>query len=337
MRQEFKLLKEIIKDYTPPSYSYEPEEGGRAIKQSDYDQVDVIPVSDPNAATMAQKVVQYQAALQLAQTAPQLYDLPLLHRQMLDVLGIKNYQKLVPMEDDMKPRDPVTENMNVLRNKPVKAFIYQDHQAHIAVHMAAMQDPKVQSVVGMNPQMAQTLQAAMMAHVFEHLGMEYRKQVEQAMGQTLPPFNEEQDEVEMSPEMEVRVSQMAAQASQMLLQKNMQEAQQQKNQQQAQDPLIQLQQQELQLKAQDLQRKAQKDMTDAQLKQQQIGIERDRIEAQQQTEGAKLMAKTYADRDKTKAQHQSEGFRTMADVHKFEMQLKNQREQQKSQPKKKGD
>jgi hypothetical protein len=337
MRQEFKLLKEIIKDYTPPSYSYEPEEGGRAIKQSDYDQVDVIPVSDPNAATMAQKVVQYQAALQLAQTAPQLYDLPLLHRQMLDVLGIKNYQKLVPMEDDMKPRDPVTENMNVLRNKPVKAFIYQDHQAHIAVHMAAMQDPKVQSVVGMNPQMAQTLQAAMMAHVFEHLGMEYRKQVEQAMGQTLPPFNEEQDEVEMSPEMEVRVSQMAAQASQMLLQKNMQEAQQQKNQQQAQDPLIQLQQQELQIKAQDLQRKTQKDMTDAQLKQQQIGIERDRIEAQQQTEGAKLMAKTYSDRDKTKAQHQSEGFRTMADVHKFEMQLKNQREQQKSQPKKKGD
>jgi hypothetical protein len=283
---------------------------------------------------MAQKVVQYQAALQLAQTAPQLYDLPLLHRQMLDVLGIKNYQKLVPMSDDMKPRDPVTENMNILRNKPVKAFIYQDHQAHIAVHMAAAQDPKIQALVGMNPQMAQALQAAMMAHVVEHLGMEYRKQVEQAMGQMLPPYNEEQDEVEMSPEMEVRVSQMAAQAAQQLLQRNMQEAQQQKNQQMAQDPLIQLQQQELQIKMQDLQRKAAKDQTDAQLKQEQINVEKARIEAQQQSEGAKLMAKTYADRDKTQAQQQSEGFRVMSEVHKTKMQLA---AQQRSQPKKKGD
>jgi hypothetical protein len=339
MRQEFKLLKNIIRDYTPPEYAYEPEEGGRGIKQSDYDQVDVIPVSDPNAATMAQKVVQYQAALQLAQTAPQLYDLPLLHRQMLDVLGIKNYQKLVPMADDMKPRDPVTENMNVLASKPVKAFVYQDHQAHIAVHMSAMQDPKIQSIVGMNPQMAQQLQAAMMAHVFEHLGMEYRKQVEQAMGQTLPPNQEDQDEIEMSPEMEIRVSQMAAQASQMLLQQNMQQAQQQKNQQMAQDPLIQMQQQELQIKMQDLQRKAQKDMTDAQLKQEQIQIERERIDAQQQTEGAKLMAKTYADRDKTQSQQQSEGFRIMSEVDKHRRQLEVQRElaQQRSQPKKKGD
>jgi hypothetical protein len=339
MRQEFKLLKNIIRDYTPPEYAYEPEEGSRSIKQSDYDQVDVIPVSDPNAATMAQKVVQYQAALQLAQTAPQLYDLPLLHRQMLDVLGIKNYQKLVPMADDMKPRDPVTENMNLLSNKPVKAFVYQDHQAHIAVHMAAMQDPKIQSIVGMNPQMAQSISAALMAHVFEHLGMEYRKQVEQTMGQTLPPYNEEQDEVEMSPEMEVRVSQMAAQASQQLLQQNQQQAQQQKNQQMAQDPLIQMQQQELQLKMQDLQRKSAKDMIDAQLKQEQIQIERERIEAQQETEGAKLMAKTYADRDKTQAQQQSEGFRIMSEVHRAEMQQAAQREnaQQRSQPKKKGD
>jgi hypothetical protein len=343
MRQEFRLLKNIIRDYTPPTYAYEPEEGGRGIKQSDYDQVDVIPVSDPNAATMAQKVVQYQAALQLAQTAPQLYDLPLLHRQMLDVLGIKNYQKLVPMADDMKPRDPVTENMNVLASKPVKAFIYQDHQAHIAVHMAAMQDPKVQSIVSMNPQMAQQLQAAMMAHVFEHLGMEYRKQVEQQMGQTLPPHQDDQDEVEMSPEMEVRVSQMAAQASQQLLQRNQQEAQQQKAQQMAQDPLIQMQQQELQLKAQDLQRKTQKDVTDAQLKQEQINVEKSRIEAQQEVEGAKLMAKTYSDRDRTKAQQESEGFRIMSDVHRAEMQMAAQREnaerqsQQRSQPKQKGD
>jgi hypothetical protein len=292
---------------------------------------------------MAQKVVQYQAALQLAQTAPQLYDLPLLHRQMLDVLGIKNYQKLVPMADDMKPRDPVTENMNVLASKPVKAFIYQDHQAHIAVHMAAMQDPKVQSIVSMNPQMAQQLQAAMMAHVFEHLGMENRKQVEQQMGQTLPPHQDDQDEAEMSPEMEVRVSQMAAQASQQLLQRNQQEAQQQKAQQMAQDPLIQMQQQELQLKAQDLQRKTQKDITDAQLKQEQINVEKSRIEAQQEAEGAKLMAKTYSDRDRTKAQQESEGFRIMSDVHRAEMQMAAQREnaerqsQQRSQPKQKGD
>jgi hypothetical protein len=343
MRQEFKLLKVIIRDYTPPTYAYEPEEGGRGIKQSDYDQVDVIPVSDPNAATMAQKVVQYQAALQLAQTAPQLYDLPLLHRQMLDVLGIKNYQKLVPVEDDMKPRDPVTENQNLLKNKPVKAFIYQDHQAHIAVHMAAAQDPKIMQLIGQNPQMAQSVSAAMSAHVAEHLGMEYRKQMEQMMGQTLPPNQDDQDEMEMSPEMEVKVSQMAAQAAQQMLQRHQQEAQQQKNQQMANDPLIQMQQQELQLKMQDLQRKSQKDMSDAQLKQEQINIEKARIEAQQQTEGAKLMAKTYADRDRTKAQQESEGFRIMSDVHKSKMQIAAQREaserqsQQKSQPKKKGD
>ena len=332
MKQEFKLLKDIIRDFTSPDYSYEPESGNRQVKQSDYDQVDILPVSDPNAATMAQKVVQYQAALQLAQTAPQLYDLPLLHRQMLDVLGIKNYQKLVPMADDMKPRDPVTENQNILANKPVKAFVYQDHQAHIAVHMAAMQDPKIQSIVGMNPQMAQQLQATMMAHVFEHLGMEYRKQVEMTMGQTLPPYNEEQDEIEMSPEMEVRVSQMAAQASQQLLQQNMQQAQQQKNQQMAQDPLIQMQQQELQLKLQDLQRKAQKDMTDAQLKQEQIAIERERIRAQQEAEGAKLAAKTYNDRQQRQMQHESEGFRVAADIHKHNALLRHQREQQKNQP-----
>ena len=341
MRQEFKLLKNIIRDYTPPEYAYEPEEGGRSIKQSDYDQVDVIPVSDPNAATMAQKVVQYQAALQLAQTAPQLYDLPLLHRQMLDVLGIKNYQKLVPMAEDMKPRDPVTENMNILASKPVKAFIYQDHQAHIAVHMAAMQDPKVQAIVGMNPQMAQQLQATMMAHVFEHLGMEYRKQVEQQMGQTLPPVNDEKDEVEMSPEMEVRVSQMAAQASQQLLQQNMQQAQAQKNQQMAQDPLIQMQQAELQLKAQDLQRKTQKDMSDAQLKAEQINVEKERIDMQMQAEGAKLMAKAVSERDRTKATQESEGFRIMSEVDKQRRQLDTQRElaqrQAQNKPPKKGE
>jgi len=205
MKQEFGLLKEIMRDYTPADYPYEPEEGNRRAKQSDYDKVYVIPVSDPNAATMAQKVVQYQAALQLAQTAPQLYDLPQLHRQMLDVLGIKNYQKLVPIAEDMKPRDPVTENMNLISGKPVKAFIGQDHQAHITVHMAAAQDPHIMKLVSQNPQMAQTIQAALSAHVAEHLGMEYRKQMEQQMGTLLPPVPKDQDDEEsnMTPEMEI--------------------------------------------------------------------------------------------------------------------------------------
>jgi len=329
MKQEFKLLKDIIRDYTPPDYSYDPEEGGRHAKQSDYDYVEVIPVSDPNAATMAQKVIQYQAALQLAQTAPQLYDLPQLHRQMLDVIGIKNYQKLVPIAEDMKPRDPVTENMNILSNKPVKAFIYQDHQAHIAVHMAAMQDPKVQSIVGMNPQMAQQLQAAMMAHVFEHLGMEYRKQVEQTMGQTLPPYNEEKDEEEISPEMEVQVSKMAAQASQQLLQQNQQEAQQQKNQQMQQDPLIQLQQQELQIKQQDLQRKSQKDMADIQAKMAQIQVELKRIEANQETEGAKIAMQQMHDQQKHQLDKETEGARAGIDLMKHQQQMAAQLNQQK--------
>jgi len=288
MKQEFQLLRDIIRDYTPADYDYEPEEGGRHAKQSDYDYVEVIPVSDPNAATMAQKVVQYQAALQLAQTAPQLYDLPLLHRQMLEVLGIKNYQKLVPVQDDMKPRDPVTENMNILKSKPVKAFLYQDHQAHIAVHMAMAQDPHVQQLLGQNPQMAQQLMAAGSAHIAEHLGMEMRKQMEQAMGMTLPAYEDESDEEMMSPEMEVQVSQRAAMAAQQLLQQHQQQAQQQKAQQMSQDPLIQIQQQEVQIKAQDLQRKAAKDQSDAQLKAAQIQLDRERVLQQKESEGVRM-------------------------------------------------
>ena len=326
MKQEFRLLKNIIRDYTPPTYSYEPIEGGRRAKQSDYDQVDVIPVSDPNAATMAQKVVQYQAALQLAQTAPQLYDLPLLHRQMLDVLGIKNYQKLVPMSDDMKPRDPVTENQNLLMNKPVKAFLYQDHKAHIAVHMAMAQDPKVQQLIGQNPQLMQQLMAAGSAHIAEHLGMEMRKQIEQSMGQTLPPYKEDADEIDMSPEMEVQVSQMAAQAAQQLLQQHQQEAQQQKNQQMQQDPLIQLQQKELELKAQEQQRKAAKDQADAMLKQQQLQIERDRINAQQETEGMKIAMKAQADKQQRDHTHEQAGFTSGMDMQKHQMMLNTQKE-----------
>jgi hypothetical protein len=250
---------------------------------------------------------------------------------MLEVLGIKNFQKLVPIEDDMKPRDPVTENMNLLRSKPVKAFLYQDHRAHIAVHMSAAQDPKLQKMLAMNPQAAQTISAAMSAHVADHLGMEYRKQMEQAMGQTLPAYEDDQDVKMMAPDMEVKVSQMAAQAGQQLLAQNQQQAQQQKNEQQAQDPLIMLQKQELQIKQGDLQRKVAKDATDAQLKGAQIQVEKDRIEAQQQGEGMKLMAKTVSERYQIDSQQQSEGYRTAAEGHKHQQQLDIQRQQMEHQ------
>jgi len=270
MKQELGLLKNIIASYTPEEYSYDPEEGDRKAKKSDYDMVEVIPVSDPNASTMAQKIVQYQAVMQLAQQSPQIYNMPLLHRQMLEVLGIKNAQKLIPMDEDQKPTDPVSENQHILMMKPVKAFEYQDHQAHITVHMAAMQDPKIQQLLQGNP-MAQQLQQAMMAHINEHLGFAYRVQIEQQLGMALPTTKDESgDEVGLNPQVEAQLAPMLAQAAQQLLQQNQQQAAQQQAQQQMQDPIIQMQQQELQLKAQELQRKTQKDQVDAGLKQQQI-------------------------------------------------------------------
>jgi hypothetical protein len=327
MKQEFQLLKDIIRDYTPDEYGYEPVEGSRMAKQSDYDMVYVLPVSDPNAATMAQKVVQYQAALQLAQTAPQLYDLPLLHRQMLDVLGIKNYQKLVPMAEDMTPMDPVAENQNILKQKPVQAFIEQNHKAHIGVHMAAMQDPKIQQILAMNPQMAQQLQMSMLAHINEHLGFEYRLQIEQAMGMQLPPMPKDGEQPKpMSPEMADQVAQMAAQASQQLLMQNQQEAQAQQAQQQMQDPIIQMQQQELQIKAAEQQRKAQKDMIDAQLKQEQIAVERERIKAQQQTAGAQAAIKAATDKEARDAAQRVEGSKASLEMVKLQQTLANQRQ-----------
>jgi len=319
MKQEFQLLKDIIRDYTPEEYDYEPTEGSRMAKQSDYDMVFVIPVSDPNAATMAQKVVQYQAALQLAQTAPQLYDLPVLHRQMLDVLGIKNYQKLVPLPEDMKPQDPVTENQNVLMMKPVKAFAYQNHQAHIQVHMAAIQDPKIQALLANNP-MAQQLMQAMMSHVNEHIGFEYRNQISQQMGMPLPAQHdthmEGEQDLNMTPEMEAQLSPLMAQAAQKLLMQNQQQAQQQQAQQQAQDPIIQLQQQELQIKMAEQQRKSKKDQDDFQLKMQQIQLEAKRIAAQQETEGAKMAIQASLAKRKEIADHTLEGAKLAIDVGK---------------------
>lgn len=326
MHEELRLLKGIIRDYTPEDYDYQPETGDRKIKQSDYDHVDVIPVSDPNAATMSQKVVQYQAVLQLAQGAPQLYDLPLLHRQMLDVLGIKNAQKLVPMEDDTRPRDPITENVNLLKGKPVKAFFYQDHQAHIAVHSMAMQDPKIQQTLAQNPNVPM-LMAAMQAHIAEHLGYEYRKQMEQTMGMQLPNY-EEDDDIVIPKDMENQIAQMAAQASQQLLQKNKMEAQQQQAQQQMQDPVIQMQMQELAIKQAEQKRKADKDAADIMIKGQQLQLEKQRIDAQQETAGAQITAKAMSDKEKMNKQQESEGFRQGMDLHKARMQ----REQQQNNP-----
>jgi hypothetical protein len=308
MKQEFKLLKVIIRDYTPDDYSYEPVDGERSIKQSDYDQVNVIPVSDPNAATMSQKVVQYQAVLQLAQGAPQLYDLPLLHRQMLEVLGIRNAEKLVPMPEDHKPRDPVSENMAAITGKPIKAFIYQDHEAHIRVHMAGMQDPKIAQLIGQNP-MAQMIQAAMLAHINEHIAFEYRRQVEEQVGMELPAPNEE-----MSQEMEVAVSRLAARGAEKLFQKNQAEAAQQQAQAQMQNPLTQIQMQELQIKQGDLERKKQKDIMDAAAKADQIEVERLRIEKQAEAEGAKLGVQIAKARAEGAAKNEAEGVKLGLDM-----------------------
>jgi len=292
LKQELKLLKDIIRDYTPDEYNYEPDVGNRFAKQSDYDNCDVIPVSDPNAATMSQKVVQYQAVLQLAQQAPQLYDMGQLHRQMLEVLGIKNAKKLVKIVDDQMPEDPVSENMNILNMKPLKAFLYQDHQAHITVHMNFIKDPKLAALVGQNPQ-AQVMQAAAIAHIQEHLAFEYRKQMEEMMQVQLP--NPEDDENQIPRDQEVQLSMMAAQASNALLQRNQTEIAAQQAEQAKQDPVIQMQAQELQLKQAEEQRKAAKDQADVQEAVARMELERERIASQERIASAQIQAKVGKD------------------------------------------
>ena len=330
LKQELKLLKKIIADYTPEDYSYDPAEGDRRAKKSDYDNVDVIPVSDPNASTMAQKIVQYQAVLQLAQSAPQMYNMPLLHRQMLDVLGVKNAAKLIPMPEDMKPQDPVTENQNVLMMKPVKAFAYQDHQAHIAVHMSAMQDPKIVALLQNNP-MAQQLQAAMMSHINEHLGFQYRVEIENQLGFNLPPqVDESGEDIPMNPETEARLAPMLSMAAQRLLQQSQQQAQQAQAQQQAQDPIIQMQMQELQLKAQEQQRKAAKDKADIELKNKEvqinamkaaaeIGMKQKTDKANRNLDALKTVAQMKHEKETTKKEH-------ALDILKHEDMLQHQKE-----------
>jgi hypothetical protein len=290
MKQELRLLKEIIAAYTPDEYSYEPVEGHRYAKRADYDDVAVIPVSDPNASTMAQKIVQYQAVFQLAQQAPNLFNMPLLYRQMLDVIGIKDAEKLVPMDEDQKPTDPITENQNVLMGKPVKAFAYQDHKAHMTVHMMAMQDPKIQQLLQGNP-MAQSMQAAMMNHINDHMGMEYRKEIELQLGFNLPATEDESgDDIHINPEVEARLAPLLAQAANRLFQKNSGEAAQAQAQKTVEDPIVQMQQAELQIKAAEQQRKVAKDQIDAQLRMQQQQIETARIAAQTQIQREKMEA-----------------------------------------------
>ena len=275
MKQEFKLLKAIIRDYTPTAYEYKPETGDRKAKQEDYDMVEVIPVSDPNSATMAQRIMQYQAVIQLASQAPQIYNLPVLHRQMIEVLGVKNADKLVPVEDDQQPKDPISENMGFLKMEPTRAFIYQDHDAHIAAHKSFMQDPMIAQTMGQNP-MAQQMSAAMQAHIAEHLAFLYRKKIEEQMGIPLPP-----PEAKLPEDIEVNLSRLVAQASTQLMQKNMAQAQQQQAQQQMQDPIMQMQQAELKIKAQDSQTKAQKVQGDLAIKQQELQLKAQELSAKQ--------------------------------------------------------
>ena len=333
MKQEFRLLKSIIKDYTDDNYDYEPFDALPKAKKGDYDMVEVIPVSDPNAATMAQKIVQYQAVIQLAQTAPQIYDMPYLHRQMLEVLGIKNAAKLVPLKDgdDMKPRDPVSENMDLINGKPVKAFIYQDHDAHIAVHMAAAQDPMIQQMVGQSPN-AQAVQAALAAHISEHVAFAYRKRIEDAAGVPYPQPNAEMDEGT-----ELSISRLAAAAAQKVLMANQQQAAQQKAQQTAQDPIVQMQQQELQLKVKELELKGQKLVTDAAREADKLQIERERIAAQKEIAGLQVGAKVATDKATLSAKEQEAGLRLGVEIARDTMQPATKQEKPEATPKEKAE
>jgi hypothetical protein len=303
MKQEFKLLKDIIRDFTPDDYDYEPDEGEASVKQSDYDMVEVIPVSDPNASTMAQKVVQYQAVLQMAQMAPQIYNLPELHRQMIEGMGIQHADKLVPVEDDQKPKDPVSENMDALRGEPLKAFIYQDHDAHIAVHTAAMQDPKIMQAMGQNPN-AQMLMGALQAHLMEHIAFAYRKQIEDEAGVPYPPPNAVMDE-----DTETNISRLAAVAAKQALGKNQQAAAAQQAQQTAQDPIVQMQQQEMEIKRREVEVKEKKFIADAAAQADKIDLERERLEAQERIAGMQVGAKVAEAKDALEAKQEADGMR----------------------------
>jgi hypothetical protein len=316
LKQELQLLAGIIRDYTDPDYTYEPEEGGPQAKRSDYKCVEVIPVSDPNAATLSQRVVQYQAVIQLAQMAPQIYDLPFLHRQMLEVLGVKHAAKIVPMPDDQKPHDPVTENQDVLKGKPLKAFIFQDHEAHIKVHQSAMQDPIIQQLIGQNPQ-AQMIQGAMMAHIAEHVGYAYRNKIELALGVSLP-----NPEDELPPAMEKEISRLMAEAATQVLAESKVMAAQQQAQQNAQDPVLQMQMQELEIKKQELQLKAQKIQIDGAAKADELNLKKQEMESRAELDIVKLKAEA----EKHQSNQQLEGARLGVDIAKTKDQMRKGKE-----------
>ena len=332
MKNEFKLLKKIIASYAPADYSYEPATGNRKARRKDYEMINIIPVSDPNAATMSQKVVQYQAVLQLSQTAPQLYNLPYLHRQMLSVLGIKNAEKLVPLPEDEKPLDPITENMNALKSKPMKAFMYQDHQAHIQIHMAMLNDPKIRETIGQNPQ-APLIAQALQAHITEHVGMEYKRQMELTMGINIPynDLDSDDEETRISPEQEMQISRMAVPAAQQLLNQNQTEIAAKNAQQAAQDPVVQMQLKELQLKAQEVEIKMKKMQIDAAAKADQLELEKARISAQKEIAGMQVTAKAQAEKANIASKEKIEGFRLGSDIGRSKAQMAMQ-EKQKQQP-----
>lgn len=314
LKSELKLLKNIIRDYTDPEYNYEPEYGTPRAKQSDYDLVDVIPVSDPNAATLSQRVVQYQAVIQMAQMAPDIYDLPHLHRGMLEVLGIKNPEKLVPLEEDMKPTDPVTENQLLLKSEPVKAFLHQDHQSHIMVHQMMAQDPTIAAVIGQNPK-AQQIMAALNAHLAEHVGFQMRQQIEAQLGMPLPPEDEK-----LPPEIEISLSAMLAQASQQVLQMHQAQAAHAQAQQQMQDPLVQMQMQELQLKGRELDIKEKKVLLDATAQADKLELDAQKVAGQQQLDALKVGAQIKDSQAKQAASNQLDGLRIGVDIAKSKAQ-----------------
>ena len=321
LKQELKLLKNIIRDYTDPDYTYDPEYGGRKSKQADYDKVDIIPVSDPNAATLSQRVVQYQAVMQMAQQAPQIYDMPQLHRSMLDVLGIKNAEKLVPLPDDQKPTDPISENQAALKGKPLKAFMYQNHQAHIQVHQSMMQDPAVMAIIGQNPQ-AQVIMAAMQAHMAEHVGYMYRQQIEQQLGMPLPPEDEK-----LSPQIEMALSGMMAQAANQVLQQSQAAAAQQQAQQQAQDPVIQMQQQELQIRQQEVQLKQEKQQGELALAAAKLALDKEKVGGDLKLNAMKVGVDVRAKNHQMASQEKQAGAQLGIDMAKHKASLEMQKRQ----------
>jgi hypothetical protein len=303
MKKEFGLLKNIIADYTDPDYQYDPSTGTPGAKQSDYEKVNLIPVADPNAATMAQKVVQYQAVMQMAQQNPTIYDLPELNKQMLEVLGVKNINKLIPDEDDVKQIDPVSENMNILNSKPVKAFLDQDQEAHIEVHMAFAQDPKIRQLVGQSTK-APIIQAAMEAHIAEHVAFQYRLEIEKQLGVPLPPVDDP-----LPVDIENDIARLTAEAAEKLLQQNTSEAQQQQAQQQQQDPIVQMQQQELAIKQQEAQAKAQKMVADVELEKAKLELEKMKIQSTEKIAGAKIGSEVSQQEAERNAKQLMEGVK----------------------------